>query len=155
LTKPFDKEELLIRIQSLLTIRSILKTRFSNSLDTTNQLNIEQARSDLGVKDADFLGKLNSTLEEKYGEETYYVAQLSDDLHMTTKQLQRKMKALVNCSPNEYIRSFRLNKAKNRLENGEQITVVALTCGFSSPSYFSRCFKAKFGIAPTNHRTNA
>lgn len=67
---------------------------------------------------------------------------------MSDRQVQRKIKALLGISPLEALKQFRLKKARKQLEKGDQIGVVAQTCGFSSQSYFGRCFKEEFNMTP-------
>jgi transcriptional regulator GlxA family with amidase domain len=77
------------------------------------------------------------------------VGSLADGLNISKRQLFRKLKSTVDMSPTEYLRNFRLLKAAGLLRQGHKSTVVALEVGFSSASYFTKCFKAQFGVAPS------
>lgn len=68
---------------------------------------------------------------------------------MSYSTLHRRIKALTGMTANEYIRKHRLSKAMQMLRNGAAAGEVAMECGFSSPSYFTRCFKAEYGILPS------
>ncbi|HNP65571.1 MAG TPA: helix-turn-helix transcriptional regulator [Woeseiaceae bacterium] len=73
-------------------------------------------------------------------------------MHMSHRQLQRKLKALLDVVPATYLRDLRLQKSKARLEAGDAVTTIALDCGFSSAGYFTRCFSARYGILPSEIR---
>lgn len=68
---------------------------------------------------------------------------------MSDRQLQRKIKALFDQTPAEYLRHYRIFAAKKLLLEGQQITQVAYLCGFKSPNYFSSSFKRVFGVSPS------
>ena len=73
-------------------------------------------------------------------------------MEMSERQLQRKIKALIGITPNNFIKEFRLNKAKVLLQNGSQIGRIALDVGFSSQTYFGRCFKEMFDSTPKQYQ---
>jgi len=75
------------------------------------------------------------------------------NVSMSDRQLQRKLKAITNAAPHEYIRNYRLAQARQLLESGERASEVAFAVGFTSQSYFTTCFKARFGVTPTEIRT--
>ncbi|MCO7224403.1 two-component regulator propeller domain-containing protein [Pleionea sp. CnH1-48] len=159
LTKPFDTEELIIRIRNLLGIREILKKRFNESLFTTSDslstLNRSSDSEDelsdtkLTVHEAKFFDKLNVNLAKNYSNSDFRMVTAASEIGMSERQLHRKLKAICDMTPSEYLRQYRLDKAKSMLENGSTISIVALEAGFSSHSYFGKCFKAKFGLSPT------
>jgi signal transduction histidine kinase/ligand-binding sensor domain-containing protein/DNA-binding response OmpR family regulator len=144
LTKPFDDEELTLRIDNLLNARDALKRRYSRQL-----FDGSDARADLGPREQRFLDKLQEVLEEHYFDAEFRVEQLAAALAMSDRQLQRKLKALVDHSPAEYLRTYRLTMAKKRLGEGVQVGLVSESVGFSSQAYFASCFKAEFGTTPT------
>jgi AraC-like DNA-binding protein len=78
------------------------------------------------------------------------VEKLCREIGVSERQLQRKLKAITNKSPNQLITSVRLHRAKELLNNSDfNIAEIAFKTGFSSPSYFSKCFKKEFGLSPT------
>ena len=83
------------------------------------------------------------------------VEQLAEDMHMSERTLQRKLKAMIDKTPQDAIRSIRLNKARNLLEN-DSLTVseVAFKVGFQEPTNFSRSFKKQFGFSPSYYRND-
>jgi len=144
LTKPFDDEELTLRVDNILSVRDTLKRRYSRQL-----FDGSESPSDLDPKEQRFLDKLQAILEERYADAEFRVEQLAAALAMSDRQLQRKLKALVDHSPAEYLRTYRLTMAKKRLGEGVQVGLVSESVGFSSQAYFASCFKAEFGTTPT------
>ena len=69
---------------------------------------------------------------------------------MSERQLQRKLKALINYTPREYLRNYRLQQAMTMLQAGSSVADAAYSVGFQSLSYFAKCFKAQFGITPSD-----
>jgi AraC-like DNA-binding protein len=85
------------------------------------------------------------------GDESFGVEKLCREIGISERQLQRKLKAMTNKSPNQLISSVRLHRAKELLlEHPENIAEIAYQMGFSSPSYFSKCFKKEFGTSPSS-----
>ncbi len=148
LTKPFDEEELLLRISSLLAIRSVLRQRFGEMLKSNNGDELKKLKKELSPKDSLFFDKLNQTIEANYSEENFSVSDMAAQINISERQLRRKVKALFNYSPSEYLKVYRLNKAKELLEKGYMVKIVTFEVGFSSVSYFSSCFKIQFGKTP-------
>ena len=102
-----------------------------------------------------FLRKLANVLAEHLEDTQFGVDQLSEALGMSKSQLNRKMRALVDKSPNQYIRSYRLAKAKQFIERDTgTIAEIAFATGFSSPAYFSKCFSDEFGYSPRESKAN-
>jgi AraC-like DNA-binding protein len=90
------------------------------------------------------------SIENHLDDESYSVDALSREVGMSERQLQRKLKQITNKTPNQLITSVRLNRAKELLLTGESnISEAGYETGFSSPSYFSKCFKMEFGKTPT------
>ena len=84
-------------------------------------------------------------------EEEFSIEEFSKEVGMSRHHLHKKLKALVGKSPSQYVRSVRLHRAKELIEeeNGN-ISEIAYNVGFSSPAYFSRCFKTEFGYPPSD-----
>lgn len=149
LTKPFNQNELLLRLKNLLNTRANLQ-----------QIYKTQALRDLHISDVDhetddatpenkFLGRLQVAVSNHYQDEQFAMQELADELALGERQLQRKVKALLNITPNEFIREFRLHKAKALLQDGTQVGLVAEQVGFSSQAYFTKCFKEWTGQTPS------
>ncbi|MCO7224393.1 response regulator [Pleionea sp. CnH1-48] len=153
LTKPFDADELLIRLKNLLSIRDILKKRFGDTLFSSSlpeQSDSErESEKTLNNRENLFIEKLNAVVEKSYKDSEFKMVSAASDIAMSDRQLHRKLKAICDMTPTEYLRQYRLFKARALLEAGETASVVALKTGFSTHSYFSKCFKAQFNCSPT------
>lgn len=151
LTKPFNIEELLLRTKNLLNIRSILKKRFAETaFDDKSFPNVDES-SPQDKEQALFIENLNKILEGVYFNSEIKINDISVELAMSERQFHRKLKSIVDLSPTEYLRRFRLNKARELLKQGKSANFAAFEVGFSSQSYFSRCFKAQYGVSPSNY----
>ncbi|HQU40186.1 MAG TPA: ATP-binding protein [Chitinophagales bacterium] len=144
LTKPFDQDELRVRAGNLVAQRKKLRERFSS--------NHVWKPKELAVTSADerFLQKVSDIIEKQMDNEFFSVEDLADAVAFSRSQLHRKLKALVDKSPSEIIRSFRLTRAKELLEKGDgNVSEVAIKVGYGSLSYFTKSFKAEFGVLPS------
>jgi signal transduction histidine kinase/CheY-like chemotaxis protein len=154
--KPFNVDELLLRIARLISIRGIIKKRMRHATDNQVEGHIvkdelEPSTNDLlfdSPKDHVFFNKLMDIIKLHYNDEHFGRAVAAGKLAISERQLNRKLSALVDYNFNELLRRFRLEKAKKLIKAGEQIGNVCYEVGFTSPSYFSRCFKAEFGCSP-------
>jgi AraC-like DNA-binding protein len=100
--------------------------------------------------DKDFINKVLDYINDNIGNPDLSVEVLASQLNLSRSQFYRKIKALTNQTANEFLRNIRLQKAKQIIENGNSnISEVCYQIGFSSPSYFTKCFKNYFGLLPT------
>ena len=154
LTKPFNSEELKLRIANLLELTQ--KLYQSNQVVCLNNLYIDDSNTPtgLGEKDRGFMRRFVETLELNYADSQYQLDQLCADLYMSKKQLSRKLKAISGKSPMEYLKEYRLEQAVKFLVNGDALNQVAIESGFSSQSYFSTCFKNHYGVTPKHFQTS-
>ncbi|MDH3649346.1 MAG: helix-turn-helix domain-containing protein [Saprospiraceae bacterium] len=96
-----------------------------------------------------FLNLVHQTLETHLSDENFGIAELCEILNISRAQLHRKLKKMTGRSTSHYIRSLRLDIAKDMLEKAElNVSEVAFSVGFSSANYFSKVFKAEFGYTP-------
>ncbi|WP_353550203.1 nickel-binding protein [Sediminibacterium sp. KACHI17] len=103
----------------------------------------------LSASDDLLINSIIILLEERYNDPTLQVEDMSRTLALSHSQLYRKIVALTGYSPNDLLRSFRLEKARKSLQKGgKNITEIAFENGFNSPSYFTKCFRESFGITP-------
>ena len=149
IAKPFDATELIVQLENILTIRKLLQKETSNALNNKTPIN----SIDLPKLDLKFIDKLKNIISQYYGNEYFQIADLASKMAISERQLQRKLKALINTSPMEMLRDYRLEKATLKLKDGYQVSITSDECGFSSLSYFSRCFKKKYGITPKQYQT--
>ena len=153
LSKPFNKEELLVRLEALLKKQTQLQQYFTKPqgtiIENTAALDIE-TKAIIAIEN-EFLQKINVILEKHYADNTFSLPQLCQKIGMSRSQLFRKLKALVDTSPSAYIRSFRLNKAKILLEKGElNVSEVAWETGFVNLAHFSKVFQEEFGVSASS-----
>lgn len=140
ISKPFSEKVLLSRVDNLLRSRAALKEHY---LETGTSLR-DSAREN------DFLGRLRRLVREYMAEPQLNVEWLGTELGLSRVQLFRKVKALTGYSPVEVIRITRLKEARSMLQSTDlTVAEVAYSVGFSSPSYFSKCYRELFGILPT------
>ncbi|MFK7972203.1 MAG: ATP-binding protein [Bacteroidia bacterium] len=145
LLKPFDKEELDVRLEQLLALRKALQAKFG-SMDATPQPEPTREPS----LDELFIEKVKVLILDRLDDSELKIADLCEALGMSNMQLYRKLKALTEMTPTLYIRSIRLHHARALLKQGElNISEVAYSVGFSDPSYFGRAFKEAYGLTPT------
>ncbi|MCO7225623.1 ATP-binding protein [Pleionea sp. CnH1-48] len=148
ITKPFSAHELVMRMRALISIRNILKNQYSSYIE--NERRDSGAVSNVPEKDALFVNELDSVVEKFYADVEFKVAQLAQNMSVSERQLHRKLKARFDITPTEYLRNYRLEKAKLKLIEGEGASIVCYEVGFSSHSYFTKCFKAKYNVLPSD-----
>ncbi|MBL7798901.1 MAG: tetratricopeptide repeat protein [Saprospiraceae bacterium] len=147
LTKPFDSRELLTRAQNLVRQREALRKQFSRTVVLKPQ---EIA---LTSTDERFLQRIQQSLDDNLGNDQFSVEELASAVGMSRSQLHRKLTALIDQPPVEFIRNFRLRRAKEMLEAGAgNVSEIGYAVGFSSPAYFSKAFRDAFGVAPSELR---
>ncbi len=153
LTKPFDVEELKIRLINLLEIRNILKKRFGETVfqpfETTTQNEKPDDSAGTNNKQQQFVAQLNLVLESTYSDPTFSNTEFASKLAMSERQLFRKLKSVLDMTPSDYLRRYRLEKAKQLISQGKSVSFATFEVGFSNPSYFAKRFKAQFGISPS------
>ena len=159
LEKPFNQEELLIRIKKLLELRKNLQQYYSKQVAHNNYTEkiSEQLLPHLPIEiiENEFVKKVRVAVETHMEDERFSVEQLCKYIFMSHSQLHRKLDALIGFSPNKFIRLIRLNKAKELLQiNEKSIAAVSLDCGYNDPGYFTRVFKQEFGVTPQEWRVN-
>jgi len=147
LTKPFNKKELLVRLEKLTALRKALQQRYANIEPLSHEPDSPPSLEDL------FLEKARKIVEEKLANSEFNVTDFCRSLHMSQSQLYRKMIALTGQSPVYFIRSIRLQKAKELLQTTNlNISEIAWETGFSESSYFIRVFHKEFGKSPGEWR---
>lgn len=151
LVKPFLKEELEVIIEGLLLQRQKLQHHFSKNIGL--EIPTQKPSDNSFIIESQFLKKVNNILEKNLTNTAFSVADLCDQLFISQSKLYRKIMALTGMSPQQYIRSVRLQKAKELLQHTTQsIHSIAFDTGFSDPHYFSRIFKKETGMTPTQFR---
>ncbi|MFT3702068.1 MAG: ATP-binding protein [Agriterribacter sp.] len=158
LEKPFNKEELLVRIKKLLEMRKNLQQYYLKKAGIQEEKFIEPLTDPGTTKDPSiedvFVKKVREAIEQHLTDINFTVDKLCKMIFMSHSQLHRKLDALTGCSPNKFIRMIRLKKAKALLHDpANSIASVALDCGYNDPGYFARVFKQEYNLTPQEWRT--
>lgn len=146
LIKPFDRQELVMRVKNLLEGRKKLRERFGQ------QLVVQPGEVTVTSTDEKFLQKVFALLEKNLANADFDVSTFCREMGVSQTHLHRKLTALLGQSANELIRSFRLKRAASLL--GQQhgnVSEIAFMVGFNNPNYFTRCFRDQFGQTPTEY----
>ena len=147
LAKPFHRRELEVELQKLIGLRETLKHKYSQSLSGPLP-----EKKPLGL-DERFLYELRQCLERHYQEEAFGIKALCSMMSVSRTQLHRKLAALTGQSASHFIRSYRLEKARELLQSTRlAVNEVAYAVGFKDPYYFTRAFTHEFGLSPSEAR---
>jgi signal transduction histidine kinase/DNA-binding response OmpR family regulator/ABC-type xylose transport system substrate-binding protein len=150
IAKPFNKKHLQVRVKQLIENRQQIRKHYQQ--DVITQFVKENKISQL---DSSFLKKCNAIIEKHLTENEYGVEQMSVEIGLSRVHVYRKIKHLTGLTVSEFVRNIKLKKAAVMLqESGKTIAEVAYETGFSSPSYFSKCFKDLYNISPTEFVQN-
>lgn len=141
--KPFSVEYLRVNVANLLSNRERLRRRFIESpfvkADTMAQTKADEI----------FMQRLNEYVMSHLDQTDLVIDDMADAMNMGRSNFYRKLKGVLDMSPNEYLRLVRLKKAAQLLKNGEYgVVEISYRVGFNSPSYFTNCFKKQFGVVP-------
>ena len=149
LTKPFDAQELLLQLENILVIRNILKKKAHAAIQSGKV----SMNSGLSKLDQKFLDKFIGIIEDMYSNPNFLRPQMASMMTVSERQLQRKIKALIDRNPLDLLREYRLKKSAETLKDGYQVSITADMCGFNSVTYFSKCFKQQYGITPKEYQS--
>jgi signal transduction histidine kinase/AraC-like DNA-binding protein len=142
LTKPFQREHLLVRIEKLIENRRKLREKYAG-------LPPEEVRK----KENPFLTKARELIEANLTDEAFDTKVLAGKMGMSDTQFRRKIKALTDQTPTLFVRNVRLDRAAMLLRNSElNISEVGYEVGYNDPAFFSRVFTKRFGMSPSVYR---
>ena len=145
--KPFEVEELLIRVRNLIEIRRELREKFRENIV------LQPADIAISSNEGKFLKSLMESIERHMAEPDCDTETLAKDVCMSRMQLNRKLHALTGHSTHELVRALRLNRASQLLQHHSgNVSEVAYQVGFASPSHFAHAFKERFGVSPSDYR---
>lgn len=154
LIKPFDEVEVRLRVENLIKGRLRLQQYYSTKINegfSIEQL-VEEEEETVQVENG-FILKLRELIQVNISNSEFGVQQLADEMNLSQMQVYRKLKALTGQTSSQFIRSYRLNVAKEMLKNQDlSISEIAYEVGFSDPNYFSRTFHKEFGGPPGDFR---
>jgi DNA-binding response OmpR family regulator len=146
--KPFDREELQVRVKNLIHQRKNLSEHYRKGFEPT----LDRTHSPILSRDEQFLKKAQTVVEANLSDPEYGVDRFASDMALSRVQLHRKLRALVDQSVTEFIRTIRLNYATILLQNrAGTIAEIAYDAGFNSPTWFTISFKKKYGISPSEY----
>jgi len=145
-TKPFNTRMLLARIKNLIELRTQLH------MNMDREMTLRPAEMKVSTVDREFIKELKDVIEANISDPDFNVEDLGRKLYMSRASLYRKILALSGKTPSDFIRSYRLKQAAQLLRSKSgSITEVAFEVGFSSRTYFTKCFKEKFHQLPSEY----
>ncbi|MEO5600560.1 MAG: ATP-binding protein [Cyclobacteriaceae bacterium] len=143
LSKPFDSEELKLIVRNRIEERRKMRERF------TREVTLEPKHISITSLDEKFLTKVLAIIETHMDNENFSIDELSREAAYSNMHFYRKIKALAGQTPSQFLRTIRLKRAAELLsKNSDNVTQIAYSVGFSSLSYFNKCFKEQFGVTP-------
>lgn len=147
ISKPFNFELLLVRIKKLIEQQEERRKEFKKNLS------VDPSAITITSLDESLVKKALEFIEKNMDNTSYSVENLSTDMGMSRMNLYRKIQSITGQTPTEFIRTIRLKRAAQLLSGGSKLSMaeVADMVGFSSSSYFTKCFKDQFGILPTQY----
>ena len=162
ITKPFVADVLLARVDNLLKSRRVLKNLWNQPVEKQGvEVNQSPQPASPEVKEATpqeetppaaentFITRFKKVVEERMSDSDLSVETIAAELALSRVQLYRKVKALTGCTPVDLLRKARLSKALELLADPElTVSEIAYRVGFTSPSYFTKCFKDEYGKVP-------
>ena len=143
LTKPFNGNVLKARIKNLITNRRLMKIVFGNDAQQEPMEAVSQSA------ESQFVEKFRTIIQGNLGNSDLNVETISHEMGISRAQLYRKIKSITGISPNDIIREARMKRADRLLETTDKsVSEIAYEVGFSSPSYFTKCYREFFGRTP-------
>ena len=143
LSKPFDADELKLIVRNRIEQRKKIRERFSR------EVTLEPKQIAITSFDEKFLNKVMTIIEDHIGDENFSIDELSREVGYSNMHFYRKLKALAGETPSQFLRTIRLKRAAELLrKKSDNVTQIAYSVGFSSLSYFNKCFKEQFGVTP-------
>lgn len=147
--KPFSIKQLRMQIENILKLRVAFHKLMISFSDTSFSTISEFA---LSKKDNEFIKKVQEVAIEQLSDENFSIDALAEQMCMSRSNFYRKIKALSGLAPNDYLKTLRLNRAAELIRNGVRISEVSAQVGFTSSSYFAKCFKAQFNVLPKDYQ---
>lgn len=146
--KPFSIKQLRMQIENLLKLRQAFHKLMASLAGNAHSNTADFA---LSQKDCEFVTKIQGVVSGQLADENFSIDTLAEEMHMSRSNFYRKIKALSGMSPNDYMKTLRMNRAAELMKSGVRISEVAEQVGFTSSSYFAKCFKTQFGMLPKEY----
>ncbi len=151
LEKPFTIKQLYLQIGNLMHTRQLMCERFSSGQSIEKTI---KDSSNYNRQEVDFLNNMNKLILENISDEEFSIDVLAESLNMSRSSFYRKIKSITGMTPVDYLKNYRLDYSAQLLREGGRATEVALMTGFTSSSYFAKCFKDKFGVLPRDYASS-
>ena len=153
LGKPFIPDELLMMVRKLIEQRELLKKKYSQQIAEAANVDNDEISKGRNRTERDFIKQINEYISENIMDCGLNAAMLADHMIMSIATLNRKINSITGTNTTNYIRQRKLARAKYLLKNSSMsMGEIQVVCGFETPSYFSRTFRAEYGITPTECR---
>jgi len=147
LTKPFDREELLVRVNNLVAQRELLRQKYDKQI-----VDLKPTEVKVLSIDEKFINRAIEIIEQNLSKSEFTIEQFANEMSMTSVVLRRKIKAVTNQSTTHFVRKYRLQKAANLLlHNTDTVSNIAYQVGFESLSYFTKAFQEEFEKSPSEY----
>ena len=161
LEKPFSIRALILQIENIRRTRQYFyaRRRGTEPMAAINA-DVEEAIEEnklpeLSKYDREFLEHMEKLMAENMSDDQFSIDKLAECLNMSRSSFYRKVKVLMGMTPVDYIKNYRLDAAARQLRERVQVNEVVVNVGFTSPSYFAKCFKEKYGVLPRDYATSA
>lgn len=142
ITKPFSSQSLVMKISNILKTRHAHQARLVDSITENKTVSNDTPQDE-------FADRVRAEFGKHFADQNYSLNDLASQMNMTERTLARRFQTSFNLTFTSLLRDFRLYQAKLLLMRGMSVSEAAYSCGFSSDSYFGRCYKKKYGLTPT------
>ena len=152
LFKPFNNKHLELKIKNILLLKKKMRDSFKLEFMVSNK---NELNKEVNTIDSKFLEKVTLVLDKYISEQEINIEKISADVGISRIHLYRKIKEITGFSTSEFFKVYKIKKSLPLLlSNNLNISEIAFQCGFSSPAYFSKCFKEIMNISPTDYQLN-
>lgn len=149
ITKPFSKEYLLVRIEQLLKERKLFQDRIQQSADSVQQDSYEKF---LANKDTQLLEKIKQVIEDNMDNSDFNIDTIANNIGLSRSAFFKKLKSLTGLAPVDLVKELRLSKSVELIKSTDMsIAEIAFAVGFKDSSYYSKCFRKKYGLTPREY----
>lgn len=147
--KPFSLKQLTSQIGNIIHTRELFYARMQSAEPVTAA--VAEEAPYVNKMDMKFLEDLNENIMENLFDDEFSIDSMAEKMSMSRSTFYRRMKAITGMTPVDYLKNFRLEQAARMLKEGMRVTEVASAVGFTSSSYFAKCFKARYGVLPKDY----
>ncbi len=153
--KPFTIKQLSLQIANMLRTREQVYAHLRSTDQPAIDQPVEGEQTPLLNRiDSEFLNTLNNYIRENICDEDFSIDIMASKMNMSRSSFYRKIKGITGMTPVDYLKNFRLTYSARLLLEGVRVTEVAIMAGFTSSSYFAKCFKAKYGMIPKEYASS-